>query len=575
MNNYNNLDTSKLKYVIYCRKSSEDEDRQIQSLDTQLRELKEHAERNKLNIIETVCESKSAFKVGRGGFDNMMNLIKSGKADAVLVIRANRISRNPIDAGYVISLMDEKKLLYIRTPNSTCYTCSSTDKMMIAFELMISKKDSDDKSDMVKEGQKTKALKGLTHGIAPLGFINDKSGEKGNKKWLVDELRLKSIKTLFDMFLTGTYSAGKLYKYAVNELKLNTVKRKKVGGALIAPSRIYEILEDPIYAGFFFQGGKRYELDKNLPRLINEEQHNKVRMILSSKFIPRFQTHKTVYSGFIKSEEGDYMGPDIKCQLICDCKNKFAYRSKTHCPKCGKEIAELENPKYLSYVHYYDVKKKKVHKKYKSINEKIITSELVRFVDENLTFSQAFADWSKKYIAELNNREINDSVFKKQKETYDKGEFESKKARLREMLRDEQTTNEEYNTDLDALNKIYKITIDNNGGVDWFSKMNEIVDLTLSAKEILENGTVQAKRNILSRLGSNIVWNEKNLSIYNDKSINRLVEDIKGIKIKNPMFEPKNYVANEGLKEKTEPLNSVYSMMLQWLDEVRTCFSTN
>ena len=67
--------------------------------------------------------------MGREGFNEMMSLIKSGKANAVLVIRANRISRNPIDAGYVISLMDEKKLLYIRTPNSTCYTSSSTDNL--------------------------------------------------------------------------------------------------------------------------------------------------------------------------------------------------------------------------------------------------------------------------------------------------------------------------------------------------------------------------------------------------------------------------------------------------------------
>ena len=103
MNNYNNLDTSKLKYVAYCRKSSEGEDKQIQSLPTQIREIGEHAKRNKLNIVETISESKSAFTIGRGGFNEMMKLIESGKANAILVIRANRISRNPIDAGNIIS----------------------------------------------------------------------------------------------------------------------------------------------------------------------------------------------------------------------------------------------------------------------------------------------------------------------------------------------------------------------------------------------------------------------------------------------------------------------------------------
>ena len=34
------------------------------------------------------------------------------------------------------------------------------------------------------------------------------------------------------------------------------------------------------------------------------------------------------------------MGVDVKFQLICDCKNKFAYRDKTHCPVCGISIEE-------------------------------------------------------------------------------------------------------------------------------------------------------------------------------------------------------------------------------------------
>ena len=107
---------------------------------------------------------------------------------------------------------------------------------MLAFELIVSKKDSDDKGDMVKEGLKTKALKGLPNGVASLGFLNDKTGEIGNRKWMLDKTRLKSIKILFEMFLTGRYSAGKLHRYAVEELKLTTVKRKRIGGEPICSS---------------------------------------------------------------------------------------------------------------------------------------------------------------------------------------------------------------------------------------------------------------------------------------------------------------------------------------------------
>ncbi len=560
--NYKDINTSELNYVVYCRKSSEGEDKQIQSLETQLRELGEHAQRNNLKIVKVISESKSAFKVGRDGFNEMMNLIKSGQANAVLVIRANRISRNPIDAGYVISLMDEKKLLYIRTPHSTCYTASSSDKMMLAFELIVSKKDSDDKGDMVKEGLKSKALKGIPNGVATLGFLNDKTEEKGNRNWKVDEQRLWKIQKLFELFLTGTYSAGKLYLYAIRELKLNTVERKRSGGALIVISRIYDILKDPVYAGFFFQGGERYKLDTKLPRIITESQRDKVLQILSKRNIPKVQNHQATYSGFIQSDKNDFMGQDVKFQLICDCKNKFSYRNKECCPECDKKIDNLENPKYLIKSYYYNVRKKKSKISYKSIEESLITSKLKNYMDENLTFSNSLLDWSRKHIHELKDKEVSENILRKQDKERRKVEFEQKKRRMREMLRDQKVTDLEYKTDLEALISQYEDTNEKTEDVDWYSEMMEITDLIEEDKKVIENGTLEAKRSLLSRLGSNLVWNDEKLNIYSRKSINTLVEGIKGIKSQFPKFEPKNYVVDKSSNEKTDEFSPAFSMML-------------
>ena len=73
---------------------------------------------------------------------------------------------------------------------------------------------------------------------------------------------------------------------------------------------------------------------------------------------------------------------------------------------------------------------------------------------------------------------------------------------------------------------------------------------------------MQSKRNVLSKLSSNLVWNEEKLSIYNSKEINKLVEGINGIKSKIPKFEPKNYQAPQSSKEKTDAFSPVFSMML-------------
>ncbi len=558
----NSVDFTKLKTANYTRKSSESEDKQMLSISSQLEENERIADYYHLpDFVEIFQESKSAKTEGvRPEFNRMLEMVDQGKIDALVCWKADRLARNMTEGGKIIDLLSSGKIKAIITHDKVFYPWDNV--LILAIEFGIGHQFIKDLSTNVKRGQTKKASMGLPHGVATLGFLNDKSEEKGNRKWLVDELRLKSIKVLMDMFLTRTYSAGRLHKYAIEELKLTTVKRKRTGGALIALSRIYEILKDPVYAGFFFYQGNRYELDESLPRLITEDQHNEIKIILAQKNIPKIQHHVTTFAGFIQSEKGEFIGQDVKYQLICDCKVKFAYRDKTHCPKCNKEIAQLENAKYLGYTFYYNVKKKKHGENYRSISEIAVTKEMIKFIDTNLTFSEDLVTWSKKYITELKDKEINDTLFRKQKHESDQLTHENKKTRLRTMLRDNQITDEEYRKDLESLKKEYTPTSFENG-VDWYSKINEILDLTICTKEVLEKGSIQAKRNILAKLGSNLVWNDENLSIFNSPAINKLVEGIKSTKEVNMKFEPKLSFMEQGLNEKTDLLQPVFSIMLR------------
>ena len=53
-----------MKYVIYARKSTEDEDRQILSIEAQIFELKEFAAKEKLEIVASFQEAKTAKEPG-------------------------------------------------------------------------------------------------------------------------------------------------------------------------------------------------------------------------------------------------------------------------------------------------------------------------------------------------------------------------------------------------------------------------------------------------------------------------------------------------------------------------------
>jgi len=108
-------DTSKIKYFLYARRSSESEDRQMASIESQTEELKKLSKENSLNIVEIFSESKSAKAPGRPVFNEMVERIQKGEAQGILCWKLNRLARNPIDGGQISWMLQENVIEHIQT----------------------------------------------------------------------------------------------------------------------------------------------------------------------------------------------------------------------------------------------------------------------------------------------------------------------------------------------------------------------------------------------------------------------------------------------------------------------------
>ena len=104
------------KYFIYCRKSTEEEERQILSIESQLAELREFAKQNNLFVVKEFYESKTAKEPGREVFNFMMLEIEKGNAEGILAWNPDRLARNSIDGGRVIYLVDTGKITSLKFP---------------------------------------------------------------------------------------------------------------------------------------------------------------------------------------------------------------------------------------------------------------------------------------------------------------------------------------------------------------------------------------------------------------------------------------------------------------------------
>ncbi len=223
----------------------------------------------------------------------------------------------------------------------------------------------------------------------------------------------------------------------------------------------------------------------------------------------------------------------------------------------------MQKPKYLSYAWHYNVKQKKEGRPYKSLREKFVNEKVLNFVSENLSFSDEVIAWSKKYIHEMKEKEVNEKIMISQHKERRKVEYQDKKAKLRAMFRDGKFIEEEYEEDIKRLDTEYSDTTSIKVQVDWYSRLMGIVDITERILIVLKSDNIEAKRKILASLGSNLVWDNKNLIIINKKEIDVLINGIKSKKAILSEFEPKKELDNKGLNRKISPFKTDFSKVLR------------
>ena len=105
-----------MKVFLYARKSTDDEERQILSIDAQRNELREYAAKQGLEIVFEFVESMTAKEPGRPIFNDMLRRVESGEADALLAWHPDRLARNSIDGGRIIWLVDTGKITALKFP---------------------------------------------------------------------------------------------------------------------------------------------------------------------------------------------------------------------------------------------------------------------------------------------------------------------------------------------------------------------------------------------------------------------------------------------------------------------------
>ena len=101
--------------VLYVRKSTDREDKQILSIPAQLRELREFALRSGLTIERELEEACSAREPGRPVFSKLLGDVAAGRVERILAWKLDRLTRNPIDGAALTHFLGKGHLKEIIT----------------------------------------------------------------------------------------------------------------------------------------------------------------------------------------------------------------------------------------------------------------------------------------------------------------------------------------------------------------------------------------------------------------------------------------------------------------------------
>ncbi|MDD5711007.1 MAG: recombinase family protein [Candidatus Colwellbacteria bacterium] len=343
-----------VRYCLYARKSCEQDELQALSIDSQIKEMTEAAQREGLEIAEVRRESHSAKESGqRPVFQSVVDDIRGGKFNGLIAWDPSRISRNAGDLGRIVDLMDQGLLADIRTHGQR-FTNSPNEKFLLMILCSQAKLENDHKGENVKRGLRAKCAQGWRPGVSPVGYVHDKYADKGSKRVLLDSERAPIVKEMFEKVAYEDWSGRRIYDWLVWEKDFRTKNNKR-----LALSLIYKILKDTYYYGAFEYpagGGVWYE-----------GQHDP---IITKELYLKAQAN-------LQAPPRRHPGT-----------NDFAFTRLLYCGSCGSGICAEEkfkkqkNGTIHRYVYYHCSRGKDRNCKEGAIREEELLKQLLHLIDK-------------------------------------------------------------------------------------------------------------------------------------------------------------------------------------------------
>ena len=327
---------------LYPRVSTEDQSRFGHSLDEQEDRLRKLCEFKGYKIYKVYREEGvSAKNTNRPKFKEMIQDMKDGKINKIIVYKLDRLTRSIKDLETICTLLEDYHC-DLESVAEEINTGNANGKFFIRMLTILAQLEIERTSERTKFGLVGAAKKGHISGKPALGYT--KKGK--SKKLVIDDLEAEVVKRIFNMYLEGSSVCYICEKF--NEE--NVLNRHW------ATTTVDKILSNKIYIGNI-EHGKR---DKKNAQIFE----NVVPTIID----------KTTFDCVQKRKEKNLKNFKRK--------RTYIFMQKILCPKCNKIMGGESSTSGTGDKHIYY----KCNCCKKRISEKKIEKELLKFLNDMLDF---------------------------------------------------------------------------------------------------------------------------------------------------------------------------------------------
>ncbi len=480
---------NKNKCFLYVRKSTDTEDKQVQSLEDQINTMTKKAESYWLEIIEIFQESMSAKAPGRYRFNEMISRIQSWEVKLILAWKLDRLTRNPVDSWTIQYMLQNWSLDKIITNDREYNPLDAW--LLFSVETWMSNQFILDLKKSVKRWMDSKTDKGIFCARVPEWYINNKA----EKTIEIDTERFHLIRKMWEMLLSWNYTVPQIMRIANNEWWFKRRSLWKYWWKKFHLSWFYKMFNNIFYTGDFLW---KWNIKKwtHLPMVSYEEFYRAQEILWKKSLNIRWHTKEFAYTWFMKCWEcGSAITAEEKIRII-------------------KSTWEAKN-----YIYYRCTKKKKW---WETCSQKPIRlEELEKQIDSYLSAIEIIPEFKQWALDILKNDYQNDILEKEMilKNLYKSLELSERQLnKLTDSLISEIITDEDY-----KIRKKYLI-IEINKFKEQIDKLNkendtswklteDIFDFIIRARTKFNHWNLQTKKEIVISLGLNWVLNDWKLDI--------------------------------------------------------------